>query len=93
MYAREPEDLLDPAAMPGLAEDLREQQLIDRFVEGLPPHARYQLDLHPQATFQGTIVRTRELMLLNDRQRQRGGHKLLVLAQLVQIEKQVSSRI
>ena len=35
VYARELEDLLD-RAMPGLAEDLREQQIIDRFVEGLP---------------------------------------------------------
>ena len=76
VYARELEDLLD-RAMPGLAEDLREQQLIDRFVESLLLHARYQLDLHPQVTFQGTIVRTRELMLLNDRQRQRSGHKFV----------------
>ena len=33
-YARELEDLLD-RAMPGLGKDIKEQQLIHRFVEGL----------------------------------------------------------
>ena len=75
-YARELEDLLD-RAMPELGKDIKEQQLIHRFVDGLLTHARYQLGLHPQATFPGTIVRTRELMLLNDRQQKRGGRKVI----------------
>ena len=76
MYARESEELLD-RAMPGLGKDMREQQIILGFVEGLLPHARYQLGLHQQATFQCTIVRTRELMLLNDGQQKRGGRKFV----------------
>ena len=63
--------------MPGLRKDIREQQIILGFVEGLLPHARYQMGLQQQVTFQGTIVRTRELMLLNDRQQQRGGRKFV----------------
>ena len=75
-YAREPEELLD-RPMPGLGKDMREQQIIHRFVEGQLPHTRYQLGLHLQATFQCTIVRTRKLMLLNDRQQQRDGRKFV----------------
>ena len=78
MYETELEDLLDSAMhMPGLGKDMKEQQLIHRFVEGLLVPARYQLGLHPQETFQGTIIGTRELMLLNDRQQQRGCHKFV----------------
>ena len=50
VYASELEDLLD-RAMPGLERGLRMHQLTDRFVEGLSPYVSYELDLHPQDTF------------------------------------------
>ena len=69
---------------------MKEQQLIHRFVEGLLAHARYQLGLHPQEKIPGTIVRTRELMLLNDRRQQRGGRKFVsVSAACAEVETSV----
>ena len=35
----------------------------------MPPAVRRELDLHAQATFEGTILRARELMLLEDRKK------------------------
>ena len=69
---------------------MKEQQLIHRFVEGLLAHARYQLGLHPQEKIPGTIVRTRKLMLLNDRRQQRGGRKFVsVSAACAEVETSV----
>ena len=57
---RELEDLLN-RAMASLERGLRIHQLTDQFVKELPPYVRYQLD----------FTRARELILLQNRQRQR----------------------
>ena len=69
VYAQDLETLLTKA-MPNLAAELRDQQLMDRFVEGLidnAPSVAGELDLHPEASFQAVVIRARELMLLERR--------------------------
>ncbi|XP_062512757.1 uncharacterized protein LOC134188605 [Corticium candelabrum] len=69
VYAQDLETLLTKA-MPNLAAELRDQQLMDRFVEGLidnAPSVAGELDLHPEASFQAAVIRARELMLLERR--------------------------
>ena len=66
VYAGELERLIDKA-FPDLAAPIREQQLIDRFIEGMPDFVRYELELHAEDTFAATITRARELKLLQER--------------------------
>ena len=62
------ERLLDKA-FPGLDEQTRQGQLIDRFVEGLPGEISYQLKLNPRETLEETITRARELFMLEERRK------------------------
>ena len=56
--------------MPNLAAELRDQQLMDHFVDCLIDHAPSvagELDLHPETCFQAAMIRARELMLVERR--------------------------
>ena len=79
VYAGELERLID-RAFPELACNIRQQQLMDRFTEGMPDFVRHELELHAEATMEATITRARELLLLSDRRRTVGGVKAVVNA-------------
>ena len=48
----------------------REDQLMQRFVAGLPSSLRYKLEVNPPATFEATIEETEDLRSLEDRRRE-----------------------
>ena len=70
MFLRDLERLLD-RAQPGLARELRQQQLIDRFIAGLPESIGDQLYLLSPAGLNETVSKARELMLLQQRKEDR----------------------
>ena len=61
-YAREIKRLLDKA-LPNLDDATREDQLIQKFVAGLPGEISFELEVNPVDTFDQTITRAAELML------------------------------
>ena len=64
-YAHDLKKLLE-RAMPTIDGATREDQLIQRFVAGLPSSLRYELEVNPPATFEATIAKTEDLRLLED---------------------------
>ena len=60
-------------AMSKLVTEERQQQLIDQFASSMPSFVREKLELHPQQSLEATIVRTRELMLLDKRRGEQPG--------------------
>ena len=65
-YAREIERLLDKA-LPNLDDATREDQLIQKFVAGLPGEISFELEVNPVDTYDQTITRAAELMMLCER--------------------------
>ena len=63
-YVYQLERLLDRAC-PELSKEVRERELLDRFVDGLPAAIREKLLLVPATDLQKPIDRTRELLLLD----------------------------
>ena len=72
VYAGEPKRLIDKA-YPELSVANRQQQLPDRFIEGMPEFVRHKLELHAETTLGATIIRENGLMLLSDRRKTTGG--------------------
>ena len=79
VYAGELERLIDKA-YPELSAAIRQQQLTDRFIEGMPEFVRHELELHAETTLEATITRAKELMLLSDRRKTTGGLQAVVNA-------------
>ena len=67
-HAHDLEKLLE-RAMPTLDRATREDQLMQRFVAGIPSSLRYELEVNPPETFEATIEKTEDLRLLEDRRR------------------------
>ena len=65
VYAEQLERLIDKA-YPELSAAIRQQQLTDRFKEGMPEFIRHESELHAETTMEATITRSKELMLLSD---------------------------
>ena len=72
VFLRDLELLLD-RAQPGLPRGLREQQLVDRFIAGLPESLGDQLYVLAPQGLNGTVSKARELVLLQQRSTQRRG--------------------
>ena len=66
VFLRALERLIDRAA-PNLPNELRNRQLIDYFLEGLPTPVADQLFILAPKTLEETVTRARELMLLEKR--------------------------
>ena len=66
VFLRALERLIDRAA-PNLPNYLRNSQLIDYFLEGLPTHVADQLFILAHKTLEDTVTRARRLLLLENR--------------------------
>jgi hypothetical protein len=74
VFLRDLERLLD-RAQPGLQQELREQQLVDRFIVGLPVSIGDQLYVLSPQGLNGTVSKARELMPLQATQRATTGSR------------------
>ena len=72
VFVRDLERLLD-RAQPGLSAELRRQQLIDRFIAGLPEVISDQLYVLAPVGLNGAVSKARELCLLQRRKEDRQG--------------------